>query len=261
MKFAKTPALHNLCTLSSTSLVFAEEHEKRVEVVKVQKIASYQPRIFRIFVFFGTHTEANNNQNCLIFNLKVKQMWAQFGINCHMYEPKLAKWDFLSEFQTLWCNRVFKGSTSRIALKARKSNYVVEQGEGSWIILGGVRQISDVWWMRAEREKNLFCRFVLPISCWCLNYQNAHLQNWLKASKVQVKQVLIEAKTAFHLAINHKSPKRMEKRSVKNTELIINQKQAEWFTNLFWRPQGPLALEKTMSTFLPNLLLYVHYVN
>ena len=150
MKFAKTPALHNLCTLSSTSLVFAEEHEKRVEVVKVQKIASYQPRIFRIFVFFGTHTEANNNQNCLIFNLKVKQMWAQFGINCHMYEPKLAKWDFLSEFQTLWCNRVFKGSTSRIALKARKSNYVVEQGEGSWIIFRG--RTANFWRLMDARR-------------------------------------------------------------------------------------------------------------
>ena len=67
MKFAKTPALHNLCTLSSTSLVFAEEHEKRVEVVKVQKIASYQPRIFRIFVCY---TVAKNNQKCFNFTLE-----------------------------------------------------------------------------------------------------------------------------------------------------------------------------------------------
>ena len=190
MKFAKTPALHNLCTLSSTSLVFAEEHEKRVEVVKVQKIASYQPRIFRIFVCY---TVAKNIQEYFIFILEItnilefnfakvswlsKQMWVQFG------KSRCCHWDFLSDFQTLRCNRVFKGSTSKIALKARKSNYVVEQREGSWIIFRGRTanfwRLMDAHRARTELCADLFFQFHADASI-----TKRPSLDWLKASKVQ----------------------------------------------------------------------------
>ena len=150
MKFAKTPALHNLCTLSSFTYICrgGSQEESRGSQGSKNRISLEFSAFLCILV--RSQTEANNNQNCLIFNLKVKQMWAQFGINWHMHEPKLAKWDFLSEFQTLWCNRVFKGSTSRIALKARKSNYVVEQGEGSWIIFRG--RTANFWRLMDARR-------------------------------------------------------------------------------------------------------------